>query len=80
MREAFLGISWFVVGDFNVHLISSEKKGGVKGFKDGMVEFAQFVSKNNLMDLDLKRLKFTWTGGKKGAANIQTRLDRILLS
>lgn len=36
MREAFLGISWFVIRDFNVHLTPSEKKGGVEEFRDGM--------------------------------------------
>lgn len=80
MREAFLGISLFVARDFNFPLTPSKNKGGVEGFRDGMNEFMQFVSRNNLMYLVLKRFKFTWTNGRRGIANIQTKLDQILLS
>lgn len=80
MREAFLGLCSIVVGDFNVPLVPSKKKGGVEGFTEGMNEFANFVRCNNLMDLDLKRFRYTWTNGRKGDASIQAWLDRIFMS
>lgn len=71
MREAFEGLYWILENNFNVPLMPSKKKGGVKGFYEGMIEFANFVRCNNLMDLDLKRFRFTWTNGRGGDANIQ---------
>lgn len=45
-----------------------------------MNEFAQFFNDNNLLDLDLKRIKFSWTKGRCRDAHIQVKLDRILIS
>lgn len=67
MREAFKGLCWIVVGDFNVSLYPLEKRGRIEGFMDGMQDF---VHNNELMDVELKKFKFTWTNGRCGAANI----------
>lgn len=45
-----------------------------------MQGFARFVNENNLLDLELKRVKFTWTNGRHGASHIEEKLDRIVVS
>lgn len=65
MREAFEGLYWILAGDFNVMLVALDKKGEVEGFSEGMNDFDNFIKSNNLMDLDLKRFKFTWTNGRR---------------
>lgn len=52
----------------------------MEGFFEGMNEFASFVRCNNLMDIDLKRFRYTWTNGRRGEANIQAQLDRVIVS
>lgn len=79
MREALMGLSWFVVGYFNIFLAPYEKKGGVEGFSNGMHDFPRFFNDNNMLDLDLNKIKFTWMNGRYGDAHIQEKLDRILI-
>lgn len=80
MREAFRSLCWIVVGDFNISLYPSEKRGGVEGFFDGMQDFVDFVHNNELMDVELKKFRLTWTNGRCRAAHIQAKLDRVLIS
>lgn len=80
MHEAFMGLSWIVFGYFNASLLPLKKQGGVEVFNEGMQNFDRFINENNLMDLDLKRIKFTWTNGSYGVVHIQKKLDRILIS
>lgn len=40
------------------------------GFSEGMNKFARFVTDDNLMDADLKRIKYTWTNGRCRDAHI----------
>lgn len=45
-----------------------------------MQDFANFIHNNELMDVELKKLQFTWTNGRFGEANIYEKLDRVLIS
>jgi len=46
------------------------KSKGVEGLKDSMEDFVRFVNGNNLMDLELRIIKYTWNNGKCGASHI----------
>lgn len=70
MRDTFRGICWIVAWDFNVSLFPSKKRDGIEGITDGMQYFINFVHKNELMDVELKKLKFTWTNARCGDTNI----------
>lgn len=45
-----------------------------------MNEFSWFVNDNNILDVDLKIIKFTWTNERCNDAHIHGKLDRILIS
>ncbi|XP_016689509.1 uncharacterized protein [Gossypium hirsutum] len=63
---------WTVIGDFNVLLYSSEKK-GVRTIGKGCPLFNDFLEVSNLQDLGFKRPPFTWYRG-----GLSKRLDRAI--
>jgi hypothetical protein len=80
-RRAFSGDVWCVVGDFNAVLDPSERRGGVglssTRYDREMLEFADFVSSMDLIDLPLLGRRFTWFQPSGGA---MSRLDRFLVT
>lgn len=54
--------------------------GGVEGSTNSMKSFVVFLNENNLMDMERRRTKFTWTNGCYGDYHIQERLDRVFIS
>lgn len=48
--------------------------------QDGMEHFEDSVSSNSLMDVNLRRARFTWSNRRKGNQLIQVRLDRFVIS
>ena len=58
---------WCIGGDFNVMRFPSERH-GADSFSSAMLDFSNFISKHNLIDLPLE-----------GVAS-RSRLDRFLLS
>lgn len=45
-----------------------------------MKDFANFIYNSELMDVELNKLKYTWTNGRCGEANIQEKFDGVLIS
>lgn len=70
--------TFMLTGDFNTPLYPSEKLGGLTNYNDSMLDFADFIRKNDLLDLDLQGNPFTWSNNIKGSNLIQVRLDRFL--
>ncbi|KAL2939383.1 LINE-1 retrotransposable element ORF2 protein [Bienertia sinuspersici] len=69
---------WLCGGDFNLMLLSSEKKGG-NGFKVNEAEtFREAIESCHMMDLGFNGHEFTWTNNRAGEHNVQERLDRFL--
>ncbi|XP_027151979.1 uncharacterized protein LOC113752035 [Coffea eugenioides] len=71
---------WYVVGDFNLILSASEKKGG-RHFRPGEgVELSRFMSDGGLFDAGFSGHSFTWCNNRFGRACIWKRLDRLLIN
>ncbi|KAL2933509.1 Aspartate--tRNA ligase 1 cytoplasmic [Bienertia sinuspersici] len=71
-------IPWLCGGDFNLMLMSSEKRGGGV-FKMHEAEiFRRVVSRCELNDLGYIGHNFTWSNNREDDQNIQERLDRFL--
>ena len=51
---------------------------GADSFSSAMLDFSDFISKHNLIDLLLEGGTFTWTNSRAVAS--RSRLDRFLLS
>ena len=67
------------MGDFNSPLYPFEKDGGAVDFTKSMKDLAKFINKNDLMDMKMCGVKFTWSNNRKGVDLIQVKLDRLLV-
>lgn len=67
------------MGDFNSPLYPSEKARGVVDFTNSMKDLAEFINKNDLMDMEIHGVKFTCSFNRKGVDLIQVKLDRLLV-
>ncbi|KAL2939928.1 hypothetical protein RDABS01_001310 [Bienertia sinuspersici] len=68
------------IGDFNLLLNPSEKKGG-GGFNFQEAEILQdLMTTCNLLDLGFIGHEFTWSNNRGGEEHIQERLDRCLVT
>jgi hypothetical protein len=54
-----------------------KKVGGMDDFNDSMKDLVEFINKNDLMDMDMCGVKFTWSNNRKGIDLIQVKLDRL---
>ena len=68
---------WCIGGDFNVVQFPSEQL-GADSSSSAMIDFSDFISEHNLIDLSLEGGTFTWSNSRVVAS--QSRLDRFLLS
>ncbi|MCH80013.1 LINE-1 reverse transcriptase like, partial [Trifolium medium] len=79
--RGFGGVVWCVVGDFNSVIDLTERRGvgsNVTNFPSReMVEFGQFLSDLELVDMPITGRQFTWSHPN---GITMSRLDRILLS
>lgn len=48
-----------VAGDFKSPLFPSNKCGGLIDYSNSMVDLAEFINRNGLMDVDLRGKSFT---------------------
>ncbi|XP_028785741.1 uncharacterized protein LOC114741653 [Neltuma alba] len=71
-------VPWLCCGDFNDLLYSFEKEGGRTRPLRSFEEFQSFMSSCQLMDLDFKGMRFTWSNNRLEGANVKERLDRAL--
>lgn len=67
-------------GGFQHSFVSRGKKGGHIDITKSMEDFQDFISLNNLMDVELGGSIFTWSNRRKGDQLIQVKLDRALIS
>lgn len=68
---------WLCGGDFNLMLMSSEKKGGNEFRTEEAEILRQATRFCHLEDLGYVGHDFTWTNNRGGEQNIQERLDRF---
>ncbi|XP_015970877.1 uncharacterized protein LOC107494332 [Arachis duranensis] len=70
---------WLMVGDFNAIANINEKKGGAPADRRKCLEFANWISDCNLIDMEAKGSKFTWRGAvRDNRDRVFERLDRGL--
>ena len=48
-------------------------------FNDSMKDLADFINNNDLLDMEMDGVKFTWSNNKKGVDLFQVKLDRLLV-
>lgn len=75
-----VNLSWLLLGDFNQVSENSEKRGGAPPSGARIWAFRECISNCGLIDLGFSGPRFTWTNMRKGLANVQERLDRVLCS
>ena len=67
---------WCIGGDFNVVRFPSKRLGADSS--SAVIDFLDFSSEHNLIDLPLEGGTFTWSNSRVVAS--QSRLDRFLFS
>jgi len=48
-------------------------------FTDSMKDLNEFISKDDLIDIEMHGVRFTWLNNRKGFDLIQVKLDKILV-
>lgn len=71
-------VAWLCVGDFNDFLYHSEKYGGNPRLPSSFVRFQGWMFDCEMMDLEFKGCKFTWSNGQNGDGLIRERIDRAV--
>lgn len=74
------GLPMLLVGDFNVILSASEKKGGRSFTVAKVADFSDFIQAAVLIDVGFSGLAFTWCNNHFGQARVLKRLDRLLVN
>lgn len=69
----------FLGGDFNTTLLSSEKQGGSKVHNPFRENMEDCISNWDLLDILLKKGRYTWTNRRVEKNHIAAHLDRILV-
>ncbi|RYR73539.1 hypothetical protein Ahy_A02g007922 [Arachis hypogaea] len=72
------GVPQLFIEDFNYILSHKEKVGLHPKLQNQIQEFRKFVHSNSLMDLDLKREKFTWSSNPINGFVTREKIDRAL--
>lgn len=68
---------WFVGGDFNEILNSSEKEGGRVRRPGQMMAFNMALKDCGLSDLGYEGCKYTWSNNRPASGTVSCRLDRV---
>ncbi|KAH0696200.1 hypothetical protein KY289_013682 [Solanum tuberosum] len=71
---------WIIGGDLNVILDEEEKLGGLDFTINEAIDFASFISRNALLEVQFSGSKCTWWNGRIEKACIFKKLDRILVN
>ncbi|KAJ1426339.1 Zinc finger, CCHC-type [Sesbania bispinosa] len=71
---------WCCMGDFNEVLSQAEKVGLRPSNTAGINLFRNFLDQSDLMDLELKGCKFTWTSNPRDDFVTREKLDRVLVN
>lgn len=70
--------NWLLFGDFNDVLYGSEKEGGRTKSLRELEPFQNFITSNQLLEIDTKGSFFTWLNNREGDDFIRERLDRAI--
>ncbi|PWA33159.1 hypothetical protein CTI12_AA624890 [Artemisia annua] len=70
-------LPWVCFGDFNEVLYTFEKVGARGCNMRELEAFAASCQECNLYDLGSRGTSMTWSNGRRGATNVQKRLDRF---
>ncbi|XVF27194.1 hypothetical protein REPUB_Repub14bG0086100 [Reevesia pubescens] len=76
--QSFDSMPWLLIDDFNQILSGLEKQGGRPKPTARMKPFMEIMTKRNLIDLEAKGCKYTWSNNQHVAALIKKRLDRAI--
>lgn len=79
-RKVFKDSPQLIGGDFNFALNVEDKLGGRVKFSTSMQDLRDFIDTNELLDMDLKGNRYTWSNRRIGKGFIMRRLDWILVS
>lgn len=71
-------LPWICGGDFNLMMVSGEKKGGNSFNMSDAQMFRDVVEKCELRDMGFVGHEYTWSNNQPCENNIQERLDRFL--
>ena len=64
--------NFILAGDFNAIVSHEEKKGGICPPPRAIVDFQNFISDNQLIDIIPSQGKFTWTNRRQGFYKLLT--------
>ncbi|KAF9590368.1 hypothetical protein IFM89_033894 [Coptis chinensis] len=71
-------LPWLILGDFNVYLSVSEKRGGNNPTATSMTDFRDFMNNNQLIEVPNSGFQLTWWNKQVGEFKILGKLDRML--
>lgn len=78
---ASLNLPWILIGDFNTIASLDEFQGGSRSYYRRKARvFSDFISVNNLFDVNYTGSRFTWCNNQYGVARKWARLDRCLIN
>ncbi|XP_059064902.1 uncharacterized protein LOC131856952 [Cryptomeria japonica] len=66
-------------GDFNTILYSTDKSGGIKTIRQPQRDFANWINKNNLLEIRTEMGFHTWNNRRIGFSNIAEIIGRFFL-
>jgi hypothetical protein len=73
-------LHWILVGDFNIIMSLTEKKGGTRILDRDVEEFSNFIDIVEMVDLKTNNGQFTWNNKKISQLQVATRLDTFPVS
>lgn len=68
---------WFIGGDFNEILNSTEKEGGMDRVQSQMAAFNNVLVDCSLTDIGFSGFSFTWSNNRASPNTVRCRLDRV---
>ncbi|GKD17093.1 RNA-directed DNA polymerase, eukaryota, reverse transcriptase zinc-binding domain protein [Tanacetum coccineum] len=72
------GMSWVLMGDFNVALNLEDSHSGSSQMSSAMIDFKDCVSAIDIMDINCTGLYYTWNQKPKSGSGILKKLDRVM--
>lgn len=76
-----LNFPWIIMGDFNAMVSQDEHRGGSHyNYNRKALLFTDFITSNNLLDVNFVGSPYTWCNNKQGLARHWARLDRCLVN
>ncbi|GKA57745.1 hypothetical protein Tco_0756933 [Tanacetum coccineum] len=71
-------LPWILMGDFNMALNMEDYHSGSSSMSLEMIEFKDFVSNIEVLDINSTGIHYTWNQKPKGGGGVLKKLDRIM--